>query len=126
MTRSLPPTILALALGLLLATAPAFAAGPFDGTYGGNRTVTASSPSGCMAVNGNNARLVVANNVAHYEFGMPFDASIAADGSFSVEKVNNARNGSASFALKGRIVGINMEADVGGDRCRVHLSLKKM
>jgi hypothetical protein len=128
MTRSLPPAILASTLGLLLATGTAFAAGPFDGVYGGPQHETVNSNSGyCRDINRDAVRLTIRDNVAHYEWGQPLDAPVAADGSFFVDKPGaTSRVASGTILLKGRVSGGNLEADVGGSRCAAHLTLKKM
>ena len=119
-----------VAAGLMLAQVPmahpSMAAGPFDGTYVGRQIETQNNNSGaCQNIN-RDTRIIVANNVISYSWGVPLETTVGGDGSFSVDHAGLAvRGAAASVSLKGRISGGNLEADVGGNRCAAHLSLKK-
>jgi hypothetical protein len=127
MIRVMTWTVVGLALGPILMASRLIAAGAFDGTYAGRQIETQNNNSGmCQNIN-KDTRVVVANNVIRYSWGVPLETTVGGDGSFSVDHAGLAvRGAAASVSLKGRITGGNLEADVGGNRCAAHLSLKKM
>jgi hypothetical protein len=127
MIRVMTWMVLGLTLGPLLMVPRATAAGAFDGTYVGRQNETQNNNSGmCQNIN-RDTRVIVANNVIRYSWGVPLETTVGGDGSFSVDQAGAAvRGAAASVSLKGRITGGNLEADVGGNRCAAHLSLKKM
>jgi hypothetical protein len=127
MIRVMTWMVLALTLCPIAMVSRTLAAGAFDGTYAGRQRETLNNNSGfCQNLN-RDARVIVANNVIRYSWGVPLETTVGADGSFSVDHLGLATRGaSASVSLKGRITGGNLEADVGGSACAAHLSLKKM
>jgi hypothetical protein len=116
-----------LVLGPMVMASGAIAAGAFDGTYAGRQIETLNNNSGmCQNIN-KDTRVIVANNVIRYSWGVPLETTVGSDGSFSVDHAGLAvRGAAASVSLKGRITSGNLEADVGGNRRAAHLSSKKM
>jgi hypothetical protein len=112
--------------GLLPMGNLAMAAGSFDGTYVGPRRETQNNNSGyCHDTNGP-TRVVISNNVIKFQWGVPLETTIGADGSFSVDHQGMGMRGAqAIISMKGRISGGNLEADVGNNACAIHMSLKK-
>jgi hypothetical protein len=118
---------LGLVSGLLPLTNRATAAGPFDGTYVGQQRETRNNNSGYCHDTNRATRIVVANNVIKYSWGVPLETTVGADGSFSVDHQGMAMRGAqAMISMKGQISGGNLEADVGNNACSAHMSLKKM
>lgn len=75
-----------------------------------------------------NIKVTVMDNTIRYRWGsVPLQATVANDGTFSVEVagVSSSRGYSSSVSFKGRINVGNLEADVGGNICAGHLSLRK-
>jgi len=127
MTRRTVFIALGVSVGLTWAITQSIAAGAFDGTYRGAQRETVNNNSGqCNMAQQANPPVVVKDNVIRYSWGVPLEATVAADGTFSVDRSGLAERGaSATVSLKGRISGGNLEADVGGSRCGKHLSFKK-
>ena len=124
MLRSMTRTSPGLAFGPMATAGIVLAAGPFDGFYRGTRHETKNSNSGyCRNVNNDQTQLAVTDSVAKYAWGGTMEAPVKPDGTFQVT-TEGWRNG-LPFELKGNIVGGNLEADVGNNTCRGHLSLKK-
>jgi hypothetical protein len=121
--------VLGLAVGLGPLASGAMAAGPFDGAYTGTQRLTKTNNSGsCQNINRDNLRSTVTDSMVHWKWGgVPLNATIAPDGSFSTTAAGWASRGaSGGFSFSGRIVGGNLEADVGSIQCAAHLSLKKV
>ena len=128
MVRTKPLTVLGLALGLLPLANRAMAAGPFDGVYAGTQRVTKTNNStDCLKINQDNIKVMVMDNTIRYRWGpVPLQTTVASDGSFSVDVSGGASRGySSTVSFKGRINIGNLEADVGGNICAGHLSLRK-
>ena len=120
-------TVLGLMLGQIPMADRTMAAGAFDGTYVGRQRETQNNNSGYCPNLNRDTRIVVADNVIRYSWGVPLETTVGGDGSFSVDHQGMAvRGASAMISLKGRISGGNLEADVGTPQCAAHLSLKKM
>jgi hypothetical protein len=123
-----PLMVLGLALGLLPLENSAIAAGPFDGVYAGTQRVTkTNNGSQCQNINQDHIRVMVLDNVFRYRWGpIPMQVTVAGDGSFSLDVAGAAeRSTSGSVSMKGRINIGNLEADVGGNICAAHISLRK-
>jgi hypothetical protein len=107
--------------------ANAAAAPPFDGAYAGTRRETRNNNSGyCRNINRDNIRVTISNSTINYRWGpIPLEATIAADGSFSVDHLGMVSRFPSVISLKGKITDGNLEADVGDYSCAGHLSLKK-
>ena len=128
MIRSKPLVVLGLALGLLSLADRAIAAGPFDGVYAGTQRVTKTNNSTqCQNINQDSIKVMVMDNTIRYRWGpVPLQATVANDGSFSVDVSGSASRGySSSVSFKGKINLGNLEADVGGNICAGHLSMRK-
>jgi hypothetical protein len=128
MIRTKPLMVLGLALGLLPLANRAMAAGPFDGVYAGTQRVTKTNNStDCLKINQDNIKVMVMDNTIRYRWGpVPLQTTVASDGSFSVDVSGGASRGySSTVSFKGRINIGNLEADVGGNICAGHLSLRK-
>jgi hypothetical protein len=128
MIRAKPRMVLALAVGLAPFANSARAAGPFDGVYAGTQRVTKTNNSTqCAKIDQDNVRIMVMDNTIRYRWGpVPLQATVAGDGSFSVDAAGASSRGfSSSVSFKGRINVGTLEADVGGNICAGHLSLKK-
>ena len=128
MIRSKPLMVLGLALGLFPLANRAIAAGPYDGVYAGTQRVTKTNNSSqCQKINQDGIKVMVMDNTIRYRWGpIPLQATVANDGSFSVDASGAASAGySGSVSFKGRINIGNLEADVGGNICAGHLSLRK-
>jgi hypothetical protein len=133
--------VLALLAGC--AQAPDQAAGTsstFDGTYKGSYLLVrgsfygpASPGQGIQCLNNNNETVIIKNN----RFDIPWSyarlsVDIAGDGTFRSEAnwVISTAHPMGIVSIRGRIIGENLEADMGGGvggavNCAVHLSLKK-
>jgi hypothetical protein len=129
MVRSKTLMALSLAAGLMPLANNAMAMGPYDGVYAGTQRVTKTNNStDCQKINQDNIKVMVLDNTLRYRWGpVPLQATVASDGSFSVEVSGAASRGnySSSVSFKGRINIGNLEADVGGNICAGHLSLRK-
>jgi hypothetical protein len=96
------------------------AAGAFDGTYIGSRTVLHTT-FGCNSYNG--YTIVVKNNHFDRSFArVSLSINVADDGTFE----QSGGGGSPIASIKGKITGGNLEADYGSPDCMVHLSLKRI
>jgi hypothetical protein len=129
MIRSKPLMILGLAAGAMSLANSAVAAGPYDGVYAGTQRVTKTNNSTqCQGIDRDNIRVMVMDNTIRYRWGpVPLQATVANDGSFSVDVAGAAsRATSSSVSFKGKINIGKLEADVGGNICAGHLSLKKV
>lgn len=125
---SLNHRLLAVLSGILLTSAgTASAAGAFDGTYKGSRLAQPGSSSGCLS--NSNVTLTIKNSHFNRRWGdANLSVDVAADGSFHSEAnilVGTARLKPRVVSFNGRIIGDNLEADLGTSACEVHLSLKK-
>jgi hypothetical protein len=74
--------------------------------------------------------IVVRDNQFERRWGNPANATVrvevAPDGTFnSSASWQEGRTRPRVVTIKGRITGGDLEADMGSDRCAVHLSLKK-
>jgi len=128
MLRSKPLMALGLAMGLMPLASGTMAMGLYDGVYAGTQRVTKSDNSTpCQKINQDNIKVMVMDNTLRYRWGpVPLQATVASDGSFSVDVAGSASRGySSSVSFKGRINLGNLEADVGGNICAGHLSLRK-
>lgn len=126
MARSRILMVLGLAVGL--APLASFAMGPYDGVYTGTQRVTKTNNSTqCSKINQDGVKVMVMDNTIRYRWGpVPLQATVAGDGSFSVDVAGGASRGySSDISFKGRIATGNLEADVGGNICAGHLSLRK-
>jgi hypothetical protein len=119
-------TVLAIVVGILPTMRPANAAGAFDGTYVGKARQTLSDNGGRCQKLSHDTRIVITDNAFQYRWVRVMEAKVQPDGSFYVSGPGRAQRGaSPSVSIRGQIVGGNLEADVGGDRCADHLSLTK-
>jgi hypothetical protein len=128
MVRSKTLMALGLTVGLMPLANSAVAAGPYDGVYAGTQRVTKTNNSSqCLKINQDGIKVMIMDNTIRYRWGpVPLQATVANDGSFSVDAAGAASAGySGSVSFKGRINLGNLEADVGGNICAGHLSLKK-
>jgi hypothetical protein len=128
MIRSKSLMFLGLAVGLMPLANSAVAAGPYDGVYAGTQRVTKTNNSTqCQGIDRDDIRVMVMDNTLRYRWGpVPLQATVAGDGSFSIDVAGAAsRANSSSVSFKGRINIGNLEADVGGNVCAGHLSLRK-
>jgi hypothetical protein len=110
---------------VLLPVAAAFgAAGPFDGRYVGQSSLTRGASPECGPP-GNAAWTVTDGHVSH-KYGVAFiTTNVGPDGSFtaSVKYMHGRR---ADFArMEGHISGGVLEATIEGYACTYHYSLKK-
>jgi hypothetical protein len=127
-TRSLNHLPLVVPIGILLTLAgTARAGGAFDGTYKGSRLAQPGSSSRCLS--NNNVTVIIKNNHFERRWGNAnLGVDVAGDGTFHTEAnilVGTARLKPRVVSIRGRIVGGNLEADMGTSACEVHLSLKK-
>ena len=116
---------IAVTLGLALA-GMARAAGPFDGTYRGSQTVLRNSNyQGC--IDRTDIVLIIRNNHFTRQWvGNVIDVDVAGDGTFTkTASFEAGRNRQATLTVTGKIASASLEADIGSDRCRMHLSLRK-
>jgi hypothetical protein len=116
----------AVPIGLTLALAGvASAAGAFDGTYKGSRTVLHTT-NGCAPLD--NITLVIKDNHFNRTWGqIPLSVDIANNGTFGQSGMYSQYHSRPRMAsIKGKITAGNLEADLGDDYCMVHLSLKKI
>ncbi len=127
MNRPIGWRVMALIIGLIPLGNRVMAAGAFDATYTGPQHETKSNNSGsCRMLERPSVAVVVKDNVLKYRWGVPIEATVQPDGSFSDVRPGMAFRGAPSVvSTKGKIVGGNLEADIGTDRCAAHLSLKK-
>jgi len=128
MVRSKALMALGLAVGLMPLANSAMAMGPYDGVYAGTQRVTKTNNSSqCQKINQDNVKVMVVDSTLRYRWGpVPLQATVASDGSFSVDASGAASaRYSSSVSFKGRINLGNLEADVGGNICAGHLSLRK-
>ena len=111
---------------ILALAGTALAAGPFDGTYRGSQTVLLNNNyQGCSART--DIVLVIRNNHFTRQWaGNVIDVDVAGDGTINKTASYEAgRNRQATLTVTGKIAGASLEADIGSDRCRMHLSLRK-
>lgn len=128
MFRSKSLVFLVLASGSVPLADRAIAAGPYDGVYAGTQRATKTDNSTqCQKINQDSIKVMVMDNTIRYRWGpVPLQATVASDGSFSVDVAGSASRGySSEVSFKGRISLGNLEADVGGNICAGHLSLRK-
>ena len=119
-TRSLLPL-----LGITcLAYTGASAAGSFDGVYRGTQQATGTNNSANCAKIDHDTALRIENNHFTRTWSVPLSVDVAADGSFSASAIASQRP-LRTAQITGKITGGNLEADIGTDLCRAHLSLKK-
>jgi hypothetical protein len=117
--------LLPSAVSLVLA-APAGAAGAFDGTYKGRQTgtLTTSAPD-CQSLNYPVAIVIQDDHFTRRWGQANLDVTVAADGSFAASAVTPDRRRLRNIAIKGKIAGGVLDADIGSDLCAAHLSLTK-
>jgi hypothetical protein len=117
--------IIACLLGIA-AVGPAASAGSFDGTYRGTETVTLTNNSSeCLAIKQDYMAVTVTDNKFVRRWGVAtLPVEIGPDGTFSASIVMSNRP-LRQLQIKGKIIGGNMEADIGTDLCAGHMSLKK-
>ena len=125
--RTTPLHFIAPTAVLLALSGTAWAAGSFDGTYRGTQTVLLNGNyPGCAA---RNVVLTIQNNHFTRLWGGRGDAinvDVASDGTINATAMYEAGRGrQATVTITGKIAGPRLEADIGGDRCRLHLSLTK-
>lgn len=117
----------AVPLAVILALAgTAVAVGPFDGTYRGSQTVLLNNNyQGCSART--DIVLIIQNNHFTRQWaGSVINVDVAGDGTINGQASYQAGRGrQATASITGKIAGAGLEADIGSDRCRMHLSLKK-
>ena len=130
MLRSSPIRIAIKAIGavtamvLAIGATGSLAAGPADGTYRGDSSITVGPPSTC----GKNVKTSVKVVDGHFDYTWDKEplvlipVTIAADGSVSGERFVGKNAGASA---KGRLTGNNLEVDFVGKVCTRHLSLKK-
>ena len=109
--------------GILFASTaalPAHAAGPFDGTYAGTNTNTASGGAGC-AEGGPAARVVTDSSFVLKWAGRDARFEVGADGTIN----SSANVGIALLNAKGKIAGGVMTYDVTSQRCSFHFEGRK-
>ena len=114
-----------IAVGLALA-GTAGAASSFDGTYRGSQTVLRNSNyQGC--IDRTDIVLIIRNNHFTRQWvGNVIDVDVAGDGTFTkTASFEAGRNRQATLTVTGKIASASLEADIGSDRCRMHLSLRK-
>ncbi len=114
-----------LACGLAVlastATAPARAAGPYDGTYVGHSSLTKSMGDYC-GKDADNVTRTVSDGVLLVRWGaVDMRLSLAPDGTFKDDK----SVGNAMINVKGRIAGNMLSYDLTGPRCGFHYELQK-
>lgn len=114
-------------IGLAFAGSPARAAGTFDGTYSGPQKETNNDNSGvCQNLSRDRVQLSVSGDVAKYKWGVPVEATVAADGTFLSRTPGLSFHGKQNtITFKGVIKGGALEADIGTQACAAHLSLMK-
>ena len=127
-SRSLNHLRFVAPIGVILAlVGTAGAAGSFDGTYRGSVTVVLNNNyQGCSA--SPDSVLVIRNNhfTRQWAGQAVFDVDVAGDGTFNKTASYTAgRNRQGTVTITGKIAGASLEADIGSDRCRLHMSLKK-
>ena len=118
-------------VGLLTAalTGPAFAVGPYDGVYAGDRTSDGGGP-GCQAAGTVTfANLTIADNkltYLHFQLATVV-GTVAPDGSFSASGQNTytTRQGAMVQSLTGKVAGNAIQAETHNKYCSYRLSLKK-
>ena len=117
----------AVPLAVTLALAgTAGAAGPFDGTYKGNQTVLRNNNYQGCSDRTDIALIIRDNHFTRQWVGYVINVDVANDGTFSGKASYEAgRNRQATVSITGKIAGAGLEADIGSDRCQLHLSLKK-
>lgn len=129
MRNSMTGMALGLTVSILPLATSAIAASPFDGVYGGQQKTTISDNRGTCVNLDREVRLSVVNNTISYPWGrFTLTATVGSDGSFYTEQLGLQTRAlhNATNQLKGRINLGTLEADVGGNVCAVHLSLRKM
>jgi hypothetical protein len=116
-----------LGVGLPFAGSPARGAGTFDGTYSGPQKETNNDNSGvCQNLSRDRVQLSVTGDVAKYKWGVPVEATVAADGTFLSRTPGLSFHGKQNtVTFKGVIKGGALEADIGTQACAAHLSLMK-
>lgn len=107
----------------------AWAADTFDGVYLGKAFVTrANNDRGCGAddVPVNSKAVVKHNKFSRKWSSIMLHIEIAEDGSFSSSAYYRAtKAGVLVVTIEGRIVGDDLEADIGHLSCQFHLSLRR-
>jgi hypothetical protein len=123
-------TKMLIALGLAVGLVPlaSEAMGPYDGVYAGTQRITKTNNSTqCSKINQDNLKILVQDSTIRYRWGeVGLEAKVAGDGSFSVDVAGGQSRGySSTVSLKGKITTGSLEADVGGNICAGHMSLRK-
>ena len=119
-------TVVLLAGAALLPVAPAGAAGQFDGTYRGKQiAVLTNNSADCANLNRDTAISVRDNHFDRRWGEGQLSVDVAPDGTFDQKVVTSDRRRLRDIAIKGKITGNSLEADIGTDLCAAHLSLTK-
>lgn len=125
--RRLAALVLALA-GSLSAAFPAWAAGPFDGTYKGTyRTIRNDNSGNCDKLDNDNVTITIVDSTFTRTWaGNKLDITVAADGTVlgSANRGQNVRS-QRVISFSAKIAGGVMEGEYGHDKCAVKLSLRK-
>jgi len=119
-------TVALLAGAALLPVAPAGAAGQFDGTYKGKQTTVLTNNSADCAHLDHDTTISVRENHFNRTWGQgQLSVDVAPDGTFAQKVVTSDSRRLRDIAIKGRITGNSLEADIGTNLCAAHLSLTK-
>ncbi len=87
-------------------------------------TLTTSAPD-CQALNYPVSIVIQGNHFTRRWGQANLDVAVSADGSFAASAVTPDRRRLRTIAIKGKITGGVLDADIGSDLCAAHLSLKK-
>jgi len=116
----------AICFALVGTRAPA--SSPFDGVYSGDQTTTRGGAGSVICPNGPTTSITVSDGrftaVYNSQNHIGVNLEIAADGSFSGTQRYGGGGGTMA-RVNGRITGNVLEADITGNTCAYHLSLKK-
>ena len=111
------------------AAVDSFAANTFDGVYSGTQRTILTNNSALCARIATDTVLRIQNNHFSRQWGVAnLSVDVAADGSFEAKQFvggGRATGDPRVVRITGQIADSNLEADIGGTRCAVHLSLKK-
>jgi len=119
-------TVVLLSGAALLPVAPAGAAGQFDGTYKGKQTTVLTNNTAECAHLDHDTTVSVQDNHFNRTWGQgQMSVDVAPDGTFAQKVVTSDSRRLRNIAIKGKITGNSLEADIGTDLCAAHLSLTK-